>query len=194
MFKSINSALGTARLKTCGIKLPLIFFVFGSNVNINDGTPITNDSSTSISFGSKGYLSCKNKVITVKTMAKSVFIRKIEEEFCTLLMTCLPSFTTFGSDEKLDFKSTSFEIDLATSLPSAIAIEQSASFKARVSLTPSPVIATTLPLFFSAFIIVYFCSGVTLPKTVNLSAICSTSLVDKPSKETYLSLFSTPTR
>ena len=83
---------------------------------------------------------------------------------------------------------------LATSLPSAIAIEQSASLSARVSLTPSPVIATTLPLFLSAFTMVYFCSGVTLPNTVNWSAICSTSLVLRFSSERYLSLFSTPTR
>ena len=54
MLRSIKSARGTARLKTCGIKFPAIFFELGSNVNINDGTPITNDSSTSMSFGSNG--------------------------------------------------------------------------------------------------------------------------------------------
>ena len=132
-------------------------------------------------------------MITVSTIANRVFIKKTDDEFCTLFITCLPSLTTFGRDEKFDFKSTSFEMFLATSLPSAMAIEQSASFKAKVSLTPSPVIATTFPLFFKALIIVYFCSGVTLPKTVNLSAICSTSFVESPSSETYLSLFSTPT-
>ena len=127
-------------------------------------------------------------------IAKNVFIKNSDDEFCTLFTTCLPSFTTDGSEEKLDSSSTSFEIFLATSLPSAIAIEQSASLSARVSLTPSPVMATTLPLFFKALIMVYFCSGVTRPKTVNWSAICSTSLSEKFSRETYLSLCSTPTR
>lgn len=54
IFNSIKSALGIARLNTCGIKLPIIFRVFGSNVKINEGIPITNDSRSNISFGVKG--------------------------------------------------------------------------------------------------------------------------------------------
>ena len=43
---------------------------------------------------------------------------------------------------------------------------QSAHFNASTSLTPSPVIATTLPAILNASIIFFFCSGITLPKTV----------------------------
>ena len=43
---------------------------------------------------------------------------------------------------KLFFNKTICEALLAASLPEAIAIEQSAAFKASTSLTPSPVIAT----------------------------------------------------
>ena len=108
-------------------------------------------------------------------------------------MTCLPSATTLGRDENFEFMRTRFEMLRATSLPSAIAIEQSASFKARVSLTPSPVIATTLPFCLSVFMIACFCSGETRPKTVNLSAISQTSSMLIFSSETYLSASSTPT-
>ena len=54
----------------------------------------------------------------------------------------------------------------AASLPEAIATEQSASFMARMSLTPSPVIATVWPAFCMACTSFCFCAGVTRPKTV----------------------------
>ena len=54
----------------------------------------------------------------------------------------------------------------AASLPEAIATEQSASFMARMSLTPSPVIATVWPAFCIACTSFCFCAGVTRPKTV----------------------------
>ena len=43
---------------------------------------------------------------------------------------------------------------------------QSASFMARISFTPSPVMATVCPLFWSEWIKSCFCLGVTRPKTV----------------------------
>ena len=110
-----------------------------------------------------------------------------------MFITCLPSLTTAGREENFESIKTSLDIFLATSLPSAIAIEQSASFNARVSLTPSPVIATTWPFDLRVFISVYFCSGETLPKTVNFSANCSTSFRLLFSRDIYLSKFSTPT-
>ena len=57
-------------------------------------------------------------------------------------MTRLPSLTICGMALKLFFNKTICEALLAASLPEAIAIEQSAAFKANTSLTPSPVIAT----------------------------------------------------
>lgn len=47
-------ARGRDFFKTCGMKLPLIFLSFGSNVSINGGTPITNISRINIFLGEKG--------------------------------------------------------------------------------------------------------------------------------------------
>ena len=55
---------------------------------------------------------------------------------------------------------------LATSVPPfPIAIPMSAFFSAGLSFTPSPVIATTAPVFCQAFTILTLCSGVTLANT-----------------------------
>ena len=59
-----------------------------------------------------------------------------------LLITRRPSATTAGMDAKFESISTIFATCRAASLPEAIAIEQSASFSASTSFTPSPVIAT----------------------------------------------------
>ena len=55
---------------------------------------------------------------------------------------------------------------MAASLPAAMAIPQSASFKARTSLTPSPTIPVTFPSASRAFTMACFFSGETRPKTV----------------------------
>ena len=60
----------------------------------------------------------------------------------TLLTTLRPSRRTSGKHVKSEFNKTTCEICFEASLPSAIAIEQSVSFNAYRSLTPSPVIAT----------------------------------------------------
>ena len=72
-------------------------------------------------------------------------------------------------------------------------MEQSASFNAKISLTPSPVMATVLPKSFNVLMINFFCSGDTLPNTVVpflTSLMTSDSLF--PSRETNLSAPSTP--
>ncbi len=60
-----------------------------------------------------------------------------------LLITRLPSDTTLGILAKLESIKTKCDTLRAASEPDAIAIEVSASLNAKISLTPSPVIATT---------------------------------------------------
>ena len=61
--------------------------------------------------------------------------------------------------------------------PEPIAIEQSASFNAITSFTPSPVMATVLFLLFKANTSSFFCSGVTRPKIEYESTTISTSFI-----------------
>ena len=72
-------------------------------------------------------------------------------------MTRRPSWTTLGMAEKSEFNSTICETWQATSLPDAMATEQSAAFSARTSLTPSPVMATVCPAAFMARTSFLFC-------------------------------------
>ena len=67
---------------------------------------------------------------------------------------------------KSESSNTTCAVSLATSAPDPIAIEQSDSFIANMSFTPSPVIATFNPSSFKALMICFFCSGFTLPKMV----------------------------
>lgn len=55
-----------------------------------------------------------------------------------------------GTDSNSEFKRTNLAERRAASEPSPIAIEQSASFMASISLTPSPVMATVFPCFLRA--------------------------------------------
>ena len=77
-----------------------------------------------------------------------------------------PSCTTTGMEAKLESSSTRLETVRAASLPEAMAMEQSASFKASTSLTPSPVMATVWPWLWRARTIFRFWLGSTRPKTV----------------------------
>ena len=192
-FTNISSPLGILRFRTTGIKSPLISFVFGSSAKITDGIPITNSSKMNKFFGENGYCDKVTMENKERSIVNKVFIKNSVEDCWTLFITCLPSFTTEGSDENLESSKTRLLSPLATSLPSAIAMEQSASFSAKVSFTPSPVIATTLPSFFSDFTKISFCSGLTRPKTVNIFAYCSTCWLETPSSETKLSAPKTPT-
>ena len=111
-----------------------------------------------------------------------------------LLITRLPSATIFGIELKLLSIKTRLETFLAASLPDATEIAQSASFSARISFTPSPVIATVFPCDFIERTKIAFCSGETLPKTVYLLATFSTSASFSPSSEMNLSAFAIPAR
>ena len=71
-----------------------------------------------------------------------------------------------GTAAKSLFKSTILADLLAASEPSPIAMEQSASFMAKISLTPSPVMATVLPCFLKALMRLFFWVGVTRAKMV----------------------------
>ena len=83
-----------------------------------------------------------------------------------LLMTRRPSATTLGRAAKSLFSSTSWATWQALSAPEAMAMPQSASFRARTSLTPSPVMATVWPALCRARTILRFWLGTTRPKTV----------------------------
>ena len=82
---------------------------------------------------------------TVVRMENIFLTRNKDADVWILLTTLLPSRTTSGIFEKSESKSTICAALLAASLPDAIATLQSAHLSARTSLTPSPVIATTLP-------------------------------------------------
>ena len=110
-----------------------------------------------------------------------------------LFTTRLPSTTTLGIDEKLLSNKTRWLTLRAASLPAAMATEQSASLIAKISFTPSPIIATVCPFAFCALISKHFCSGVTLPNTVYWLAASTTSCEEKPSNDIYLSASATPT-
>ena len=100
-----------------------------------------------------------------RTTEKTVFTRKSEAERCRLLIERLPSATTSGMREKSLSTSTTSETLRAASDPEAMATEQSASRRARTSLTPSPVMATVWPRPLSARTSPRFCWGVTRPNT-----------------------------
>ena len=109
------------------------------------------------------------------------------------MTTLRPSITTDGIHAKSDSRSTTWEACTAASLPDAIATLQSASFKARMSFTPSPVMATVLPCFFKACTNSLFWAGVTLPNTVYLpTAHPISSFVLSVAASTYNSAFLIP--
>ena len=110
-----------------------------------------------------------------------------------LLITRRPSATTWGSAEKLESSSTSWATPRVASLPDAIATPQSASFSARTSLTPSPVIATVWPRCCRARTIARFWCGVTRPNTVfSSSASASASRSSSPGRRLASMLRSHP--
>ena len=79
-------------------------------------------------------------------------------------------------EAKLSSSSTISAASRATSVPLApIAMPTSAALSAGVSLTPSPVMATTSPRRLSAATIFIFCSGVVREKTVIPSRSRSTN-------------------
>ena len=103
-----------------------------------------------------------------------VLMSSKDADLSTLLIVLLPSATTSGREAKLESSNTNWLTFLAASEPLAIAMEQSAHFKAKTSLTPSPVIATVCPWLCKALISIFFCSGVTRPKTSYFSTASKT--------------------
>ena len=95
-----------------------------------------------------------------------VFIRYSDEDLAMLFMTRRPSTTTSGMDVKLLSMSTRCATLRAASAPEAMDTAQSAWRMARMSFTPSPVMATVWPLLFRLLMMMLFCSGVTRPNTV----------------------------
>jgi hypothetical protein len=81
-----------------------------------------------------------------------------------------PSATTAGRSANRPSSRTMRATALLAALPLPMAIPRSATFSARTSFTPSPVIATVWPRACNAHTRARFCSGVTLPKTAWLSA------------------------
>ena len=100
-------------------------------------------------------------------------IKKTLAVLVTLFTTFRPSITTCGRLVKSESSSTTCATWRLASLPSATAMEQSASRSARRSLTPSPVMATWCPCRFSAHTSSFFCPGVTLANTAYCWQICS---------------------
>ena len=127
--------------------------------------------------GYNGYTLPVNNENTESIMEKMFFTRNNEAVRWILLTTRLPSATTDGIHAKSESTSTIWAALHAASLPEPNAMLQSASFNARTSLTPSPVIATTFPSALMAFTSFLFCSGDTLPNTV----YCLTALAKSAS-------------
>ena len=67
-----------------------------------------------------------------------------------MLIERRPSATTLGMDAKFESIKINELTFFAASEPEATVIEQSDSFSAKTSFTPSPVIATVCPLAFRA--------------------------------------------
>ena len=126
-----------------------MIFLFGSSARKKAGIPIVNILIRETCDGSSGYVNIYTTDIRLNKNEKIFFTRNKLAERWILLTTLLPSSTTSGIHEKSDYRSTSCDACAAASLPEAIAILQSASFKARTSFTPSPVIATVFPASFS---------------------------------------------
>jgi hypothetical protein len=96
-----------------------------------------------------GYDGPPQMFVIIKTklmmMANTVFERNKDDVLWRLLTTRLPSATTSGKCEKVLSMTIMWAEFLAADDPDAMQIEQSAFFKAKMSLTPSPVIATLCP-------------------------------------------------
>ena len=128
--------------------------------------PIVNIAMSETCAGSSGYVRNDTAEKTESKRENRFLTRNKLAERSMLLTTRRPSSTTSGMRAKSESSSTTCAACAAASLPEAIATEQSASFMARMSFTPSPVIATVWPAFCMACTSFCFCAGVTRPKTV----------------------------
>ena len=76
-------------------------------------------------------------------------MKKIGAIRAILFTTRRPSKRISGKSLKSEFRRTRLAIWRVAGSPSAITIEQSASRRAKISFTPSPVIAVVRPAFLS---------------------------------------------
>lgn len=139
--------------------------VLFSRARMRPGKPIQRKFKSDISIGEKGYSKGRMTKMTARIEAKTVLERKRAAERSRLLILRRPSAIILGTAAKSELRRTSFAERRAASEPSPIAIETSASFMAKISLTPSPVIATVLPCAFRALIRDFFSEGVTRVKS-----------------------------
>ena len=137
-----------------------------SSASKNPGRPIVNILISDMCAGSSGYEIIRTEAVTESKSEKMFLTKNRLAERCILFTTRRPSATTLGICAKSESISTTLAACETASLPEAIAIPQSARFIARISLTPSPVIATVCPISCIALTSFCFCRGVTLPKTV----------------------------
>ena len=103
--------------------------------------------------------------MTANVAAHTVLVTNRRATRSMLAMTRRPSATTPGNVAKRLSSSTSSATDFAADVPEPMAIPRSASLSASVSLTPSPVIATTSPWLWAALTSLRLTSGVTRPNT-----------------------------
>ena len=186
---------GRARSRTFRRNLPLIRSSLGSSARTNPGNPIIRVEISVSWMGLNGYCPGISSISRLSRKLKIVLVRNMLAALVMLLITLRPSSTISGSTLKSEVSRVSWAAFFAASAPLAIAMEQSAVFRAGMSFTPSPVIATLWPFRFRAATSAFFCSGVTRPKTVHSShAFSSSSSVCSVDISTYLSQAGIPAR
>ena len=123
-------APGRAFFKINLINPGLISSALGSSAIKNDPNPIIVNShkySWFVSYGNLLDNPMKERMINIiaTNVAKIVLTKNKEQVFCKLLITLLPSATTFGSEEKLESIIISCDTFLAASLPFAVRLQDS---------------------------------------------------------------------
>ena len=160
------NAPGIALLIMVSKKSPSIFLLLGWIANRVVAIPRTTSSSIVKCVVLNGNGESAAIEIIASRQINMFFITYKDADCWMLLTTLLPCATTLGSELKLLSVKTMWATFLAESAPLATVIAQSESFIAKISLTPSPVIATVCPALFIALTRTAFWSGVTRPKTV----------------------------
>ena len=113
---------------------------------------------------------------TASTAAQAFLVTNRRATRSMLAITRRPSATTLGQrGEPVVEQHQLADTDFAAGVPAPMAMPRSASFRARVSFTPSPVMATTSPWPCSACSSARLASGVTRPKTALSSAASASS-------------------
>ena len=161
----INPSANILFLESLG-GLFIIFFSGGSNPNAMAGKESVTKFTHNNCIASNGDFTPSNSPTNIVTISPIlVAIRKCIA-FLILSKIFLPCFTASTIVTKLSSFKIMSAAFLATSVPlRPIAIPISDFLSAGASFTPSPVIATTAPVFWKALTILTLCSGVTLANT-----------------------------